>query len=276
MLPTSKNLYHPFRQSSLGIFLNQNSKNVSECVLEDIDLYHQPTTDPYISTIFTFIMTLLLGVGEYLHFKVFIMLKKEKNLLKDISIVFVSAQMILSPFTVFLIASTNFFHPLNQVIGQWFCNLARFVFYLLLNIVSIHSFLASLMRYLFIVHSNRVKSIGKDKVKKLFLILALLIPLIVTAWYTLNDNGVDLDVMSFINKCNGKYHKTFLIETSTLNIPQARFCAIKDFDQNDVYAQLIATLKWVSCCASGVTMLFFGANLTEVFIYFQLLSYMNR
>ena len=276
MILTKENLYHPFKGSVLGILSKEtvSSENSTGHGLEDINLYHQPLVNPIIAALFTCIMISLLILAEYLQIKILKMLKKDDSILKDIIYLFAIAQIIYCPLLVFLITSTNFVYPLNKVIGQWFCNISQFVLYFLVNIISFHSLVNALMRYLFIVHTKKVELYGKEKLKKVFLLLSILIPLIVTLGKV--NNGSTLDALSFINKCNAKDHDVFLFETSTLNVLKKGFCVVGDYNEIDVYSQGIAMLKQLSCIASSVLMFIMGSNLTEVIIYYRLFSYTNR
>ena len=276
MFIPKENLYHPFKGSLLGTLHKETlaTKNITGFALEDIDLYYQPVPDPTIATIFSFIMILLCFIGEYLYYKVFVMLRKESSIIKNISTVFITAILLNQHISIFLIISTNFVHPLNELIGQWFCTVMRFVIYFSLNIVFFHSFIAAFTRYCFIVHSAKVELYGKEKLKKLLLSLSILIPLSVTLW-KLND-GADLDGMSFINKCQGKHHDSFLVETSTLNVFKKNFCEFRGNDVSSVYDQIVSTFKQICCVASMATMLIMGSNVTEGIIYYRLFSHIQR
>ena len=271
-----ENLYHLFNNCFLGIFPKNTASpgNVTGFVLEDTFLYHQPVLDPVVATIFSSIWVILLVVGSYLHLRVLISLKQENGILKEITYIFVPVQMILWPFMSFVIASTNFLHPLNALIGDWFCSLSQFILYFLKNIIAFHSFFAALMRYLFIVHSSKVKLYGNKKMKKLFLCLSVMIPLSITIWKI--NNGAELDGMTFINKCNGKHHEAFLAETSTINVFKKSFCEFEIYHKGDVYGQMIMILKQISCMANTFVMIFIGSNITEGIIYYRLFSHMNR
>ena len=273
---TEKNLYHPFRDSVLGILSKQTvaSENLTGLVLEDINLYHQPVVKPIIASVFACIMIQLVILAEYLNIKILKMLKRDQSILKDITYTVIIAQIIYCPLLVFLVTSTNFLYPLNKVIGQWFCYISRFVLYFVANIIFFHSCVAAFMRYLFIVHSRKVEFYGKEKLKMIFVLLSILIPLIVTIG-KVND-GSKLDTLSFVNKCNAKDHEVFLFETSTINVMKKGFCVVGGYDESDIYGQGIAILKQLSCIASTGVMLIMASNVTEGIIYYRLFSYMNR
>ena len=276
MILTRKNFYHPFNGSFLGIFQNEtfSSENISGRYIEDINLYHQPVISPFIAGVFAIIMLIMCILGMYLHFKLFKILKTENSVLRDLTIIFVLAQIILWPLMILVITTTNFVYPLNKIVGQWFCTIPRFLIYFLVNIISSHSLMAALTRYLFIVHSAKVKVYGKERVIRLFLFLSISIPLIVTIW-KVND-GSRLDVMSFVNNCNGKHHEVFLFETSTLNVLKKNFCGLGGNTDGDIYDQAIMLFKQLSCIGSMGSMLIMGSNVIEGIIYYRLFSYMNR
>lgn len=236
MILKGVSLYRPFKDFVLGFLLKESfpSGNVTGCVLEEINLYHQPVAKPMLAALFSCIMITILILAEYLHIKIFKMLKKDKSVLKDITYTFVIGQVILCPLFMFLMISTNFIYPLHKVIGQWFCTISRFIVYFLFNITFSHSCFAALMRYVFIVYSKKAELYGKKKVKRWFLLLSILIPLIITIW-KVND-GSELDALSFINKCNGKDHEVFLVEISTLHVLKKSFCGFGGSKEKDVFS----------------------------------------
>ena len=273
---TSNNYYNPFTEPFLGSFVHSSSflTNDSRMILEDIDLYHQPVPGPIVAGLFSAGMVLILIVGLYLHLEILFMLKKEDSILKSITKTFVYAQMMLWSICILLINLTNFVHTLPSMVTNFVCPLIRFLMYLCVNLVTFHSFVSATMRYFFIVHTEKVNSYGKEKVKTIFHVLSILIPLTITIWKAMD--GVELDAMSFINKCYGTHHKVFLIETSTLNVFKRNFCEMENYEELEGYDLLIALGKQIFCMASMATMLIMGSNISEGFIYYKLFSHMNR
>ena len=230
--------------------------------------------DPNKAAVFFLIMTTLIVVGEYLHLKVLIVSKRENSILKNTSKMFVYAQMIFWPLCLFLITITNFIHPVKILIGQIFCTTIGLFIYFLLIVICSHSFICVLMRYLFIVHTAKTKSYGKEKVKRLFLILYIAIPLFMTIWKA--NDGTELQALSFVNKCYGQHHEVFLIETSALNVFKKNFCEIKSVEERDFYAKFIAFLYQLACFTSTLLQVVMGLNIAEVIVYYRIFSHMNR
>ena len=184
---------------------------------------------------------------------------------------FLISQLILWPFLISIISVTNFIHSFPPEIVQWICPIAWFVIYLSLNFSNAHSCFTAIMRYLFIVHDERVRSIGKEKVKRYFHVLSILVPLLITLWKAID--GSELDSLSMINKCYGKHHRTFLVETSTINVFKKNFCNIPSYHNMNGYVEVIeAVAKSILCLTSTCAIILIGSNLTEGIIYYLLFS----
>ena len=277
-MASPNHFYNPFLDSFLGIWVPTKSgdRNFdSGMILKDIDLYFQPVPDPITATIFLVIMMSQVCIGSYITIKVLYFLKNEESLLKNMTKNFMISQLILWPFLISEISITNFIHSFPTEIVKWICPISWFVIYLSLNFSTSHSCFTAIMRYFFIVHNQRVQLIGKQKVKKYFHLLSILIPLLITLWKAID--GSELDSFSMFNKCYGKHHKTFLVETSTINVFKKNFCNMPNYHNMNRYVEVIeAITKNIFCLASTCAMILLGSNLTEGIIYYLLFSYMNK
>ena len=273
----SENLYHPFSNTTFGVFLNNAivDDSVFGFVIEDVNLYYQPLQHPLIAVVFIALKLIILVAGGYLHVKVYRLMKQENGLLKNVTLLFVCCQMMFWPFVMIFSAITDFIHPMSEVAGQWFCHTGSFIFYFLGNIITSHSFIAALMRYFFIVHREMVNGYGREKAKRLFLVISVMLPLFMAAWEVVD--GTELDSMSFINKCNGKHHKVFLLETSTSNVARRNFCGFEDYDNSvGISSQIGSIIHRISCVANRVIMLIMGLNVSEGVLYCLIWSHIYR
>ena len=275
---SQNNLYNPFEASFLGIFVTNNlndTKVKTGIILEDIDLYFQPVPEPVTASVFLVVNIIFIAIGSYITFKVLAMIRKEDGILKKLTRNFMVSQLISWPLYFSLISITNFIHSFPPVIVQWLCPVLWFVLYFSLSLCFSHSFMTSIMRYFFIVHNERAQLLGKEKAKKLFHMISILIPLLLTIWRAIETQ--DLDTFSTFNKCYGKHHRTFLVETSTLKVFKKNFCEIPDYHNLDGYVEVIkAFSKNVFCISNTVTLLVISSNLTEAIVYFLLFSHMYR
>ena len=275
---SQNNLYNPFEASFLGILVTNNLNDTEVKIgifLEDIDLYFQPVPEPATASVFLVVNMMLIAIGSCITFKVLAMIRKENSILKKLTRNFMVSQLISWPLFFSSNSITHFIHSFPPVVVQWLCPILWFVLYFCLNLCTSHSFMTSIMRYFFIVHNERAMSVGKEKVKKLFHLISILIPLLLTIWKAIETS--DLDTFSTFNKCYGKHHRTFLVETSTLNVFKKNFCEIPDYHNIDGYVEVIkAFLRSVFCLSNTVTMLVISSNITEGIVYFLLFSHMYR
>ena len=272
----SNHYYNPFTKSFLGAAMKDpiSTSNATIMIFEEVDLYYQPVPNPFVAGPFSIIMVLILIIGWYLHLEVYLMVKKEDSILKNVSKAYVFAQMIFGPTAIISICFTNFVHNLPPATSKVICPVAWFLFYFCWNMISFHSFVSATMRYFFIVHTNKVKLYGKQNVKNAFFIASILIPMLITIWKAID--GSELDFMSFFNKCYGKHHKLFLVEISTAKVFKKNFCHVTNFIELEGFEKVTALGKQVFCIASTTTILIMGSNISEFFIYYKLFRYMDR
>ena len=187
--------------SNMSFFISRTPAKIGEnqMILYDINLYHQPVEKPIFACIFLAFSMITLLVGEFVHFKLYKFVSKENGLVKQTTQIYVLVQMIGYPILIAFISATDFIHPLSHLLGDWSCMFAIGFGYMYLFHILQHSFVAAMMRYLFIVHLEWVQRHGKDRIKRIFLIITLCMPIIITAWDTCDDFAP----FPFISRCKG-------------------------------------------------------------------------
>ena len=271
-----ENVFHPFQNTSLGVFLKNliDEDSLRGLIIDEINLYYQPVQQPLVAITFLGIKLFLLVIGEYLQVKVYRLMEKEKGLVKNITQLLVGVQMIFWLFWVLFAAITDFIHPVKEIFGEWFCYGGAFVFRFLGNIITSHSFMSALMRYIFILHKETADKHGKEKIKNFFFLLSVLLPFLVATWEMVD--GPELDGMSFINRCHGKHHRVFLTDTSTLNVAKRNFCAFDNYNTAGIWWKILALLRRISCVTNKAIQLVMGLNIAEGILYYRILSHMKR
>ena len=172
-------------------------------LLDDIHLFYQPVETISTAILFLLIRLILVLFGEIINIKLFLQIRKETCLVKDVTKVYTICQIVFLPIWLWFNTSTDLFHPLNEIIGQWYCALGWFLIHLCGTIISFYSLTVAIMRYLFIIHEESVEKYGKKKAQEICLWLIIAIPLIMVLWE--GANGSEIDLMSVVNKCNGIY-----------------------------------------------------------------------
>ena len=268
-------LYHPFTNSSLGLFVpNQASKEVTVFVLENIDLYHQPVDSPSMALTFFFVNLFLLSIQEYICFKLLRIIRKDNSLISDIATLIVYMEIAFHPFWLIFTTLTNLIHPLHILIGHWFCTFSWFFFNFATETIFFHSFIVAVMRYFFILHEGKAKHFGRKKLRKAFLTLSVLVPLVCTFWPALE--GSELSIFSFINKCYGTHHRVFLIETSTLDVLKDKIWDTRINNQTEWLEMIVAILKRMSKITRLLVFFILGFNIIEGILYYKILHSLNR
>ena len=128
------------------------------------------------------------------------------------------------------------------------------------------------MRYFFILSYEKAEAYGKEKAKRNFLIMAVVVPLLCLVW----ESTESLHITSYINKCYGYDQRVFLIETSTLNVFKNKFWELDSFTHYGVVELSIVIAKRVSKILKAIVLIVFGANIFEGFLYYKILTHMYR
>ena len=275
--------YHPFTKTSIGMLFTNRSDNVlieklSFAVLEDVQLYYQPLEHPIIAILLFFIKLFFITIGIFLCSKVLIMVKKNPSIDSKALIVFCWIQILFQPTLVFFDLTVNLIHPVDEIIGTWFCSFGSLFYSFSTKFVLTHSFFSALMRYIFIFHNDALQKYGIERFKKYFLYLSIM-----TCLFGVFADGIDtreLSRLSFINKCYGKDHKVFLIESSTLNVIKRKFWTIEGLAAFEKYGeswkQIISMLLKVMRLVKSLIFLLTGFNIVEAILYFQIFAFMKR
>ena len=199
-------------------------------------------------------------------------MKKENGLLKDVTMLFVTWQMACHPILAFFDLINSLIYPAGDVIGSWFCTLGWFVWGYGVRLALYNSFITAFMRYLFVVHEEKVAAYGKGKVKKIFWYISQLLPLI----HILLKIADGSSSLSFINKCYGHDNKVFLSESTTLNVLKNKFWKTETTPINEALDVVIVMITKTIKIIESLLFLIMGFNLSEFFIYVKIFSHLNR
>ena len=274
--------YHPFVNSSFGILMFDNDSNIpkneeSGFIVYDVNLYYQPLEHPLIAVSFFAIKLLFIIIGVMLCTKILRVVKREPSIDTHIMKIFCWTQITLHPILIFFDLTINLIHPINAVIGDWYCSFGWLLYSFSTKFVLNYSFFAALMRYFFVIHNDAVNTYGKEKFKRHFLHFSL-----IACVFGVIVEGIDnreLSRLSFINKCYGKDHKVFLIESSTLHVLQRKFWEIESdafVKYGEILDHLISTVLRVIRMVKNSIFLLTGFNVMEGILYFKVFLHMQR
>jgi hypothetical protein len=242
-------------------------------VIADVNLYFQPVQNPILATVYLILRILIILVGEYVQVKVLKLFKRESSIVNNVLKLVSYVQMGYWPLFMLFETSTDFIHPLRDVIGTWYCVAGFFIITYGMTLIVFHSFVVGLMRYTFVVHDTRVANFGKDRAKRFFLGMSFIIPAIATLWRFLGR--LEVSTISSLNKCNGIHHMSFLIENSLGSTAKNNFCFLEEYEENEANNPL-AVMKRTMCILSSVLYLIMGFNVVEGIFYWRTLKHSKK
>ena len=272
----SYHFYNPFKSPALWFFLNDPNNKYSNdsmsYVMDDVDLYYQPLEPQWIAIFFFFVRLTIIVFGQFIGTKVVILMKRENGILSEVTILFMITQMVFHPILIFFELTVNLIHPVDEVMGPWVCYVAWLFYSFSTSIVLNYSFIAAIMRYTFVVHEERVGQYGKEKVKRYFLYLSVAVVIIVIIMRIIDGTSS----LSFINKCYGRDHEVFLIETSSLAVLKRKFWESAERQHQNLVDKLLDIAKRALKVLDSIQFLVLGFNITEAIIYKMIFSHLDR
>ena len=275
-------MYHPFAKSSFAMMiispgLNDTKDESYGFVLDDIDLYYQPLEHPAIAISVSAFKSIILTIGVLLCMKVITKINKEPSIDAQMVKVFCWAQIVFQIGSEFIYLLINLLHPINEIIGNWFCDLVWIYFSFGTKLIFNHSFFVALMRFIFIKHNQMVTSYGKNKFKRHFMYFSILVSVFGMLVDVIEIRG--LSRTSFINKCYGNDDKIFLIETSALYRLQRKLWKVDTYqfeEYGEALERVFAIVLKVVRLIKNLIFLLTGFNIMEGIIYFNIFSYIKR
>ena len=270
-----RNYYYPDTGSNFGFFNYSKSSSLKNSLEEiaELNLFWQPVQTFSDGTSFAVTRLILILIGEFLQIRALKMANKEKGACEKIFKLFLYVQMIYWPLEVLFITSTDWVHPLGEIMnGEWLCDAFFFLKYSAWHIIVFHSFIIALLRYMFVIHHQFVDAKGKENFKIFFFWIIILVSMVTTTWKYFGSGELDSD--PYLNKCRGKYHMEFLRFQNAMEGVKG-YCD-REYDLDNFSSHLTALVKKISCIASSLVFIFMGLNITEGFLYIRIIVHIRR
>ena len=173
--------------------------------------------------------------------------------------------------------AANYFVPsLHVYIGSWFCYMSTGItVYGTASIVG-HSCMISLMKYVMIVHREKVTGWGTNRIRTLLFAADLLHPLP----YTITTVFVKkFEMMTSLRSCLGRSLDNVSIENEeTFSKPMKTlwFCGLGDYEDRDPFDYFVYVLKQGTCFVLSIIAVVTFLNISEFFFYHRIFRYMKR
>ena len=218
-------------------------------------------------------------IGLFLHIKIILVSKKDKDITWKLDILNSSLLIIHITHTILMNVITYLVPDLYMYTGEWICYLSKFMAYYGNLHVTVHSLMISTMKYILIVHWQKARAFGHDKIKHIFFWLELFYPIIMMLIHLLSrpDFFWAYDGFAQIDRCLGDPKNNWGINTTTTQNKFHTLCLNleKPGSKNDIQ-YTIYVLRSGLCWIQLVVIYFILWNIFEMVIYYRVFGEMRR
>ena len=164
-------------------------------------------------------------------------------------------------------------YPPAETIGPWFCFLVEYSFHYGLLHIGMFSLSVAAMKYLWIVHNDKMKLFGEAKAIALFLILHFGIPLVLSL-LNLVSNG-NKDHLYVVEQCWGNPVKARNEENGLLDY----FCYYRQYEIKKYIGEnagnFFEPVLRATCGCLKIFNFLCMSNIIELFLYVYLCKHLN-
>ena len=141
-------------------------------------------------------------VALYMHYLVLRMSKRDDGILNCLLPDFALNFLVGGP-AMYILASIIILlpDPANEILGIWFCHMVSILGYVWLFKVWLFSLLVAILRYLYVVHNEKIREYGLARIERRIRILYWAIPTGLMAFHL--GLRTDHDTMIWVNRCYG-------------------------------------------------------------------------
>ena len=218
---------------------------------------------------------ILYAIGSYIQIKVISTCRKEKDKVWQITITNSITMMTVFSFVMIFQTVSSHVPVMSQYTGEWICFIAAFIYIYGTLMMGVHSFVVSLMKFVFIVYHETAFTFGEDKLKKVFFVVNLVHALVLSIPALIFH---DFHHYPEVIECLGIREKVLEhSNTSNAAIDRTFFCKLNDGGYNkDAEPQLSYILKQSFCATRTVWLLALCSNLPEGVLYHYIFRKMRR
>ena len=218
---------------------------------------------------------ILYAIGSYIQIKVISTCRKEKDKVWQITITNSITMMTVFSFVMIFQTVSSHVPVMSQYTGEWICFIAAFIYMYGTLMMGVHSFVVSLMKFVFIVYHETAFTFGEDKLKKVFFVVNLVHALVLSIPSLI---FYDFESLPSVIECLG-LHENILEYSNTSNaaIDKMFFCKLNDGGYiKDAEPQISYILKQSFCATRIVWLLALCSNLPEGVFYHYIFRKMRR
>ena len=166
---------------------------------------------------------------------------------------------------------------LAAVTGEWVCYINAFVTLYGFFIITPNSLLIAVMKYMFIVHHEKMMRLGERNAQKMFMCVNLIVPLVLT---TITGVTKHFYALSTLTSCFGMREEIDEIRTKyntwDKNIERYFLCNLNTTEKDILDAYTLYVIKQCLCALKSIVVLLINTNIPEAFFYYKIFRKMKR
>ena len=172
-------------------------------------------------------------------------------------------------------------YPPSEIVGEWFCFAYEYFAHAAGIYLGAFSLFTAAIKCWFIVDNARAKGFGEEKIRAIFLVLHLMIPIIISALNSIS-NGTK-DHIYVVNICwsqsetSNKIHNNSL---SDVNESMDMLCSNRQYQTRyylgESASYYIDPVLRIMCGSIHMFYLLFCSNMCELLLYGLVYRYLNR
>ena len=273
-----------------SVTLRNLSKELSVETTISNETFKNITTDheglllsPDVASVFLSLDILIGAIGVFLHYLIRKMVNREETkepiLLGNVLRAYTWTYLFLTLFiTINVHGILAFLYPVVDIIGPWYCFVVEFLSHSLSSYFACHSVLVATMKYYCIVHREKVDGIGRERVKKIFLVTYLVGVGVIATLNSLSNGAYDQRY--WVNMCWGRNNVASSLDYGFWHSIKGTFCYNREYELVPYIGQQASNffepILRVMCGGVTIFYIIFATNVLELFIYYSLFKYLDR
>ena len=240
------------------------------------------TISPIVLALMSFSVCLYL-IGVYFHTRVIKVSRKDRELTWRLDIVNSIVILSMQFNNMFMQIITYFVTDLYLYTGEWFCYTSKFIAIYLQMYTIGHSLFIAILKYIIIVHWQRARDWGNEKILKLFSNIDILHPILtILFWLSIRSDFFSAyDGWVLADRCLGDPKDNWRSDYEELspNRTLTKLHHLCDFDhtqQTKDFDYGVHILKIIVCWMNVLWVYMTNFNLLELIVYWQTFRFMKR
>ena len=218
------------------------------------------------------VQIVLFFIGTCIQVKLISVSNKEKDKCWKIHVAHSVVLIIHFTFSISFEAIMYFIPLLSQHAGSWVCYVASFITYYCFYSIVTHSMVISVIKYLYIVHFQKVCKWNETRLLYCFFFINILHPLFLTI---ANVAASDWGSNTSLNSCFGTMEEEPGKYNSSVDAIEKPFlCVFQNSNSEDVDASY--TFKRWLCYIRTIVNILINSNVIEGYFYFKIFRKMRR